>query len=102
MSGWADIDAIAEELEGAAFAPLWVVPLHGSLDGQRQRDAFRAPDAAGTWKVVLATNVAETSITIPDVSFVVDAGLEKVVKFDDHLGASVLRGDGGIRGIRQR
>mmetsp|Transcript_29832 Transcript_29832/g.89732 ORF Transcript_29832/g.89732 Transcript_29832/m.89732 type:complete len:768 (+) Transcript_29832:184-2487(+) len=91
VSGWADIDHCTERLEGGALGDkLWIVPLHGSIESSRQRDAFKAPPK-DKWKVVLATNVAETSITIPDVSFVVDAGLEKVVKFDDHLGASVLR-----------
>ena len=70
---------------------LWVVPLHGSIESSKQRDAFRSPTDEKQWKVVLATNVAETSVTIPDVSFVIDAGLEKIVKYDDHLGAdSVL------------
>ena len=58
-----------------------------ALAAYPQRDAFRPPANEKQWKVVLATNVAETSVTIPDVSFVIDAGLEKIVKYDDHLGA---------------
>ena len=92
VAGWADIESIATAIEADDDLKhlLWVVPLHGSIESSKQKDAFKAPPA-DRWKVVIATNVAETSITIPDVSFVIDGGLEKTVKFDDHLGASVLR-----------
>ena len=92
VSGWADIERCQERLESSEVAAsLWVVPLHGSIESSKQREAFREPSDPKQWKVVLATNVAETSVTIPDVSFVLDAGLEKIVKYDEHLGASVLR-----------
>ena len=54
-----------------------VLPLHGSLPPQQQRKAFdRPPD--GVRKIVVSTNVAETSVTIADVVHVIDAGLAKV------------------------
>ena len=88
VSGWHDIERCQDKLEESSVAhSLWVVPLHGSIESSKQRDAFRPPANEKQWKVVLATNVAETSVTIPDVSFVIDAGLEKIVKYDDHLGA---------------
>ena len=87
VSGWHDIERCQDKLEESSVAAsLWVVPLHGSIESSKQRDAFRPPANEKQWKVVLATNVAETSVTIPDVSFVIDAGLEKIVKYDDHLG----------------
>ena len=87
VSGWHDIERCQDKLEESSVsASLWVVPLHGSIESSKQRDAFRPPQDEKQWKVVLATNVAETSVTIPDVSFVIDAGLEKIVKYDDHLG----------------
>ena len=58
-----------------------VVPLHGQLAPEEQRRAF-APAPKGTLKVVLATNVAETSVTIPDVTHVVDTGRVKRMTFD--------------------
>ena len=87
VSGWHDIERCQDKLEESSVAhSLWVVPLHGSIESSKQRDAFRPPANEKQWKVVLATNVAETSVTIPDVSFVIDAGWEKIVKYDDHLG----------------
>jgi hypothetical protein len=54
----------------------WVIPLHSSVPPEEQRRAFlRPPD--GVRKVVLATNIAETAITVDDVAFVVDTGRMK-------------------------
>lgn len=52
-------------------ASLWVLPLHGSLAAKEQKLVFQKPPK-GVRKVVLATNVAETSITIDDVVYVID------------------------------
>ncbi len=64
-----------------------VLPLHGSLDVDAQERAL-APSAER--KILLATNVAETSLTVEGVTDVIDSGLQKVVRFDaetavDHL-----------------
>lgn len=50
-----------------------------------------APAPPGVWKVVVATNIAETSITIPDVVYVIDYGLAKVLSFDAERNASFFR-----------
>ena len=55
----------------------WVLPLHSSVSPQEQRKAFEVPPP-GVRKIVLATNIAETSLTISDVTMVVDAGKLKV------------------------
>jgi len=61
----------------------WVLALHGSLPPDEQRRVFaRPPGGGGAIKVVLATNVAETSITIDDVGFVIDAGRVKEERYD--------------------
>ncbi|CAM9885417.1 unnamed protein product, partial [Discosporangium mesarthrocarpum] len=71
-----------ESESGAAAAtishptPLHVVPLYAMLTAQEQAEAFRPPPQ-GTRLVVVATNVAETSVTIPGVAYVVDCGREK-------------------------
>ena len=61
--------------------PIRVVPLHGSLPSFAQRRAFEVPPD-GIRKVVVATNVAETSVTIADVVHVIDAGLVKMNRWN--------------------
>jgi ATP-dependent RNA helicase DHX57 len=60
---------------------LHVLPLHASLETKEQRRVF-APAPAGKRKVVVATNVAETSITISDIVAVIDSGRVKETSFD--------------------
>ena len=85
------VDAVRAELRviagGSAFD---VVPLHGSMPADRQ-DAAVAPAARGRRKVIVATNVAETSITIPGVRMVVDSGLARVFRVDPRRGLNALR-----------
>ncbi|KAL2258547.1 hypothetical protein VTK26DRAFT_8113 [Humicola hyalothermophila] len=60
---------------------LHVLPLHASLETREQRKVFAAPPP-GKRKVVVATNVAETSITIDDIVAVIDSGRVKETSFD--------------------
>jgi ATP-dependent helicase HrpB len=64
-----------------------VMPLHGEL-GEREQDLAVAPGARR--KIIVATNVAETSLTIPDVRAVIDSGLARVLRFDPHRGINTL------------
>ena len=67
------------------------MPLHGGLTAEAQRRAF-APAPAGSRKVVLSTNVAETSVTIPDVAAVIDTGRVKRLRRDPSVpGVASLR-----------
>ncbi len=66
-----------------------VLPLYGELEAGAQ-DAALAPSPPGTRKVVLATSIAETSLTIAGVRIVVDAGLARVARFDPATGMSRL------------
>eukprot|EP00250_Pteridium_aquilinum_P016365 c23068_g1_i2 orf=55-3354(+) len=67
-----------------------ILPLHSQLPAGEQRSAFaRAP--AGLRKVVLATNIAETSVTIDDVVYVVDSGKMKEKQFDSSRNMNILR-----------
>jgi ATP-dependent RNA helicase DHX57 len=59
----------------------WVLPLHSTLSSEEQKRIFNRPPP-GTTKVVLATNIAETSITIDDVVFVIDSGRMKETRYD--------------------
>ena len=59
----------------------WVLPIHSSIPPEEQRLVFTRPPK-GVRKVVLATNIAETAITIDDVAFVVDTGRMKENRYD--------------------
>ncbi|HSR51974.1 MAG TPA: ATP-dependent helicase HrpB [Acidobacteriota bacterium] len=76
-----------EDEEGAS--DLEIHPLYGNLPQQAQDAAVR-PDPRGRRKVVLATNIAETSLTIEGVSTVVDSGWERTPKFDPNSGLTRL------------
>ncbi len=66
-----------------------VFPLYGQLTFAQQQQAI-APAKRGQRKVVLATNIAETSLTIEGIRLVVDSGLERVAKFDLKTGVTKL------------
>jgi ATP-dependent helicase HrpB len=66
-----------------------VMPLYGELEGAEQ-DAALAPPVAGTRKVVLATSIAETSLTIEGIRVVVDGGMRRYSEFDPNTGMSRL------------
>lgn len=68
----------------------WVLrPLYGALTLEQQQQALQ-PDKDGRQKVIFATNIAETSLTIDGVSVVVDSGLERQMLFDAKTGMSRL------------
>lgn len=77
------------ELLGQSLAPTRIYPLYGNLPPEQQRRAI-APSAAGERKVVLATPIAETSVTIEGVRAVVDSGLCRKLVFDPRTGLSHL------------
>ncbi|ORY71845.1 P-loop containing nucleoside triphosphate hydrolase protein [Pseudomassariella vexata] len=79
LPGVVEINRTVNELR--AVSSLHVLPLHASLDTREQRRVF-APAPAGKRKIVVATNVAETSITIDDIVAVIDTGRVKETSFD--------------------
>jgi ATP-dependent helicase HrpA len=90
LSGEGDIRRVETTLqESPAGRDLVVLPLFGRLTREEQERVF---DDVGTRrKVVLATNIAETSITIRDVRYVVDSGLAKIPSFSPRSGITALR-----------
>ncbi|MDX5373597.1 MAG: ATP-dependent helicase HrpB [Pseudomonadaceae bacterium] len=91
LPGQAEIRRVHEQLEESlgGRADILLCPLHGELELSAQRAAIE-PAPAGTRKVVLATNIAETSLTIDGVRVVVDAGLARVPRFDPASGMTRL------------
>ena len=67
-----------------------VMPLHGSLPLSEQT-AVLAPEPRGRRKIILATNVAESSITVDGVTGVVDSGLERCMEYEPGAGMSFLK-----------
>lgn len=88
MSGTAEIEQTIQAINNAGKR-LFVLPLHASLSSNEQRKVFKSPPK-GLRKVVVSTNVAETSITIPDVVAVVDSGRVKETQYDSTQNASRL------------
>jgi ATP-dependent helicase HrpB len=88
LPGAAEIRRTAERLEGLA-ATTSIAPLYGALSPQDQSRAIE-PAAPGHRKIVLATDIAESALTIEGVRVVVDSGLARVPRFDISLGASRL------------
>jgi ATP-dependent helicase HrpB len=83
LPGKAEIEACADQLRGA-FS---IVPLHGGLSLDEQRRAFEPTTRR---KIILATNVAETSLTIPGVGVVIDVGLVRQTRYQDGRGFLAL------------
>jgi ATP-dependent helicase HrpB len=88
LPGVAQIERTAELLR-AALPQALVLPLHGQVDPAGQRAAIRR-DPEGRRRVVLATSIAETSLTLDGVRVVVDAGLSRRAEFDKAAGVSRL------------
>ena len=69
--------------------PVIIYPLYGDLNFRRQQDAI-LPDPQGRRKVILATSIAETSLTIEGVAVVVDSGYSRIPRFDPRSGMTRL------------
>lgn len=87
----------AREIRGAhdylsariADGDVAIRPLYGELSSEQQ-DLALQPDVAGRRKIILATNIAQTSLTVEGVNTVVDGGLVRVARFDLSAGANRL------------
>ena len=81
LPGAREVDDVASRLRGVAPEGVDVLPLHGRLPASAQ-DAALAPSPAGRRRVVVATNVAESSLTVPGVRVVVDSTLAREPRLD--------------------
>lgn len=95
LPGAREIHQVRALLEGSLSTPsdggerLQILPLYGELSSGEQEAAL-TPSRPGYRRVVLATNIAETSLTIPGVRIVVDSGLVRRQRFDPATGMSRL------------
>lgn len=89
LPGQREIERTAERLAGRLADTVDVVPLYGQLDGKTQDAAIR-PASEGRRKVVLATSIAETSITIDGVRVVIDSGLSRLPRYEPATGLTRL------------
>lgn len=89
LPGQGEIRRVAEALTGRVGPHVDVAPLYGALTPAEQDRAIR-PAEPGRRKVVLATSIAETSLTIEGVRIVVDAGLARVPRYEPDTGLTRL------------
>lgn len=88
LPGTADIHRVQTLLEQEAIGAS-ICPLYGDLPFKKQQEAI-LPDPSGARKIVLATSIAETSLTIQGITTVVDSGYARVPKFDPRSGLTRL------------
>jgi len=88
LPGAGEISRVQESLAGT-IDNILITPLHGQLSDKDQKVAL-TPDSEGRRKVILSTNIAESSVTIDGVRTVIDCGLEKRVRFRAVLGMQEL------------
>ncbi|MCP8895788.1 ATP-dependent helicase HrpB [Shinella daejeonensis] len=89
LPGQAEIARTAERLEGRFGEDTVIAPLYGSLT-QREQDMAIRPAPDGQRKIVLATSIAETSLTIDGVRIVIDSGLQRLPVFEASTGITRL------------
>ena len=87
LPGIGEINRVQQQLTG--FDDLIIRPLHGSLKPAEQERAIR-PDPTGRQRIILATTIAETSVTIEGITVVVDCGWKRIPRFDANSGLSRL------------
>ncbi|CAG5136541.1 unnamed protein product, partial [Candidula unifasciata] len=93
VPGWEEIRKLHEMIQASARCKsgcLRVIPLHSLMPTVNQREVFDRPPP-GVRKIVIATNIAETSITIDDVVFVVDCGKIKLKSFQPEMNLTCLQ-----------
>lgn len=89
LPGQGEIHRVAERLSRKLLASCRIAPLYGALDAKAQDQAIR-PAVPGERKIVLATSIAQTSLTIDGIRVVIDCGLARVPKFEPQTGLTRL------------
>jgi len=89
LPGQREIARVQTALQAVLDSAVQVLPLHGELPVDQQSQVLQ-PDPGGRRRVVLATNVAESSVTLPGVRVVIDAGLAREPRYDPNSGFARL------------
>lgn len=89
MPGEREINAVQQQLRHRLDLSITIYPLYGALSITEQQQALALPETGR--KIVIATNIAETSLSIPGISLVVDSTYEKRTEFDYRSGVEVLQ-----------
>ncbi|XP_055684837.1 ATP-dependent RNA helicase DHX33-like [Lutzomyia longipalpis] len=96
LTGQEEIDALTEQAKSIAKsaefhdAPMKVLPLYSQLPQHKQMEVFK-PAPQGVRKVILATNIAETSLTISGIKYVIDSGVVKQKVYNTVTGMETLK-----------
>lgn len=94
LPGWLEISELLAILESTMpfsnTSEYSILPLHSGIHSSEQRKVLQRPPH-GVRKIVLSTNIAETSLTIDDIVFVIDSGRAKEKNYDPHLKTSTLQ-----------
>ena len=72
---------LARGTRGRSALPVEVLPLFGRLSAQDQQKIFSPPKAGTYRRIILSTNVAETSLTVPGITYVIDSGLARISRY---------------------
>ncbi|MFB7274000.1 ATP-dependent RNA helicase HrpA [Streptomyces sp. NPDC056244] len=81
LSGEREIRDTADALEKRKLRGTEVLPLYARLSHAEQHRVFQRPSAGVTHRIVLATNVAETSLTVPGIKYVIDPGTARISRY---------------------
>jgi HrpA-like RNA helicase len=101
LPGMVEISTMIDHLQSSNYArKMTILPLHSTLSTEQQQRIFKKP-AQGTRKVVVSTNIAETSVTVDDVVFVIDACRVKETRYDGNI-ESLVEDWTSKASIRQR
>ena len=90
LPGQGEILAVSRRLRDTLAENLRLLPLYGAMSLEQQQHAINPLHEPGSRKVVLATDIAETSLTIADIDTVIDSGLCRVARFDPRTGITRL------------
>ena len=93
LPGSGEINAVKKQLSN--LPSIEILPLHGNIPPEQRREVLSGNKKTSIRRIILSTNIAETSVTVPGVGFVVDSCRERDVRFDSEAGI-VRKGTGSI------
>lgn len=88
MPGWVEIERTIEYLKDKNFPDTEILALHSDLKNEEEMD--KVFETTPKRKIVVSTNIAETSVTLPEAADVIDSGLIKVIEYDAETGIEQL------------